>query len=143
MKSAGVLCLIFALTALPSCRPTQKVHASNETTDLNQPQGDPTIDGDLYSIDMVRKTMVIRVENGMAQTFRWDDNTEMDPVIPASATAAMKQLSLHRGSQLSVRWKDFNEEKLATAIVINDLAAQSPAKPRLPRSARRQVQNVR
>jgi hypothetical protein len=99
----------------------------------------------LYSIDAAANTMVIRVETGMIQTFRWDDATEMKGSLPDNeirshdtvpgTRALMKQLARHCGSELAVEWKDLDDEKIATSIDVKDLAPLS--RPRKPRSSRR------
>ena len=107
-----------------SCQPTQRVHASSEDDSASHPIH-TAIAGDLYAVDVARKTLAIRVENGMAQTFRWDNSTAVDGLPADTAVSLMKQLSRCPGSELNVEWQDFNGEKLATVIHIQSLMQPS------------------
>jgi hypothetical protein len=143
--------VIAGLAAL-SCQPTRRVQAANEDESLYQEQDNHTIRGDLYSVDLNDKRMVIRVENGMAQTFRWDDDTVFDGALPLqdskSQTAGpdtssvdtatmMKRLIRCSGSDVSVEWTESNDEKMATAIHISDLRVSTPPRRRRTRSQTR------
>jgi hypothetical protein len=143
--------VIAGLAAL-SCQPTQRVQAANEDERLDQEQNDHTIRGDLYSVDLNDKRMVIRVENGMAQTFRWDDDTLFDGALPlqdgksqnaapetisVDTVSMMKRLMRCRGSDVSVEWTDSNDEKMATVIHISDLIVSTPPRHRRTRSQTR------
>ena len=128
---------------IASCQSPQHVQAAKEETPSANRYGQGPISGDLYSVDSAEKQMVIRVENGMAQTFRWDDDTVVDgdlpPIEPISKNlfdtpSVMKRLSRRPGSELEVEWRDLNDEKLATAVHVTSLGPQSSQKPRRKRS---------
>ena len=141
-----ILAVISALGAL-SCQPTQRVQAANEDESLYQEENNRTIRGDLYSVDLNDKRMVIRVENGMAQTFRWDDDTLFDGALPpqdsktrntgTDTVSIMKRLIRCRGSDVSVEWTDVNDEKMATVVHISDLIVSTPPRRRRARSQAR------
>src|ERR1041385_41825 len=45
--------------------------------------GKREIQGQLRGVDVPRKTLVMRVENGMDQTFLWNDDTEVTGLRPS------------------------------------------------------------
>jgi hypothetical protein len=126
------------LAALVACHDPQRVQASNEEQETAQRPDNPAIHGDLHRIDVAGKTLVIRLQNGMAQTFKWDETTVVNsPALDnemhswnrrPNIVATMKQLSRHQGSEVSVEWIASNAEKMATSITVTDLAAAIPAR---------------
>jgi len=143
-RSAAWLGIVVAATVtISSCQPSQRVHASNEDAAVPNERGRGPIHGDLHSVDTAAKTLVIRVDNGMAQTFRWDDSTVVDGNLPPDdpkaptalfdTAAVMKKMTRRRGSELIVEWRNLNDEKLATAVHIETLYALSKP-PRKRRS---------
>src|ERR1051325_11457395 len=63
-----------------------EVRSASDATSLMQVgrHGDRAIDGLLRGVDVPGKFLVMRVENGMDQTFKWDERTEVTGVTPAS-----------------------------------------------------------
>jgi hypothetical protein len=137
-----VILTTFLITA--SCQSPQRVQAAREDSAGVNQYGQGRISGDLYSIDSAEKTIVIRVENGMAQTFRWDDDTLIDGDLPPAdpksnkdlfdTPSVLKRLSRRPGSELEVEWRDVNGEKLATAVHVTSLGALSSQKLRKKRA---------
>jgi hypothetical protein len=125
---------------IASCQSPQHVQAAKEETASANRYGQGPIVGDLYSVDSTEKTIVIRVENGMAQTFRWDNDTLVDGDLPSTepkstkdpydTPTVLKRLSRHSGSELEVEWRAVNDEKLATAVHVTSLAPESSQKQR-------------
>lgn len=118
--------IVVTFLATSSCDPNQRVHADSDDRSEANPGTRTAINGDLYQVDVEAKTIVIRVANGMIQTFRWDPTTIVDGTLPSegagSASAefdtsdVMQQLVRRRGSELKVEWRDVNDEKFATAV---------------------------
>jgi len=145
-----------------ACEKQQTVQAGSEgvTSRDYQPRAAPEpgvdvtktpaeIKGELRSVDLPGKTMIVRVDNGMDQTFNWDDKTTVLGV-PAAAEADkmksksrkmsetitnMTQLARRSGSDVSVQWKEDGDMKLATTINVTN--PTSPKKLTRPRSHRR------
>ena len=140
---AWLTIVVTIVLTMSSCQPNQRVHASNDDATVPNERGRGPINGDLHSVDVAGKTLVIRVDNGMAQTFRWDDSTVVDGDLPPDdpkaptalfdTAAIMKNLTRRRGSELIVEWTNVNDEKLATAVHIENLCALSKP-PRKRRS---------
>ena len=124
--------VVLSLCMITSCQRAQRVQAGSEDRTADQIAPDEPIRGQLYSVDVAGKNMVIRVENGMAQTFKWDDATAIEGNLPDSVFTSpkttsrtmviMKELARHSGD-IAVRWKDFNDEKMATVITVHTLRA--------------------
>lgn len=145
MRCFARLTVIFGLSlTLVGCQSSPRVQAAREDAALANRYGQGPISGDLHSVDLADKTIVIRVENGMAQTFRWDEDTVIDgdlpPMEPKSSKglfetgAVMKRLSRRPGSELNVEWRNVKDEKLATAVHVTNLGPQSSQKLRRKKS---------
>jgi len=160
IRAAGLVLLLSA-TILASCERKQTVQAGSEgstATGEYQPRSAPEagvdvtktpaeIKGTLRNVDLTNRTMTLRVDNGMDQTFNWDDQTTvlgMSSAVSDStamtaaksrkasdAMKAMTQLSRRAGSDVSVKWKEDNDMKTATSVNVTDLAGlKKVARPR-------------
>jgi len=94
--------------------------------------GQREIDGLLRGIDLESKTMVMRVENGMDQTFQWDEGTTVTggPSPQDNTIAQMKDLATRAGSELTVEWRDEGSQRIATAIDVKDISKKATPKAR-------------
>jgi hypothetical protein len=88
--------------------------------------------GELFRLDLSEKMLVIRVENGMAQTFKFDDNTivtglERPPKGNAAKSdttrSSVRNLRRKLGSEVTVHWQDQNEAKIARNIEVTHVAS--------------------
>ena len=89
MKKLIILSFVCTLSVLMlvGCQRDQGVQAGNDqgNTGTYQPRPAPApkgeseqgqqMTGELQRVDMAAKTISIRVDNGMEQTFKFDDNT--------------------------------------------------------------------
>jgi len=138
------------LTMLVSCERSQRVQAGSEGITgvdfqprtapepgvaLNRDPADGPIKGQVMSVDVAGQGMLIRVENGMEQTVKWNNGTTTVQGVPSdskSATttpttaASMKALAARPGSEVVIAWIDDNGQKMATVIKVTDLS--SPTK---------------
>ncbi len=99
--------------------------------------GHREIDGLLRGIDVQSGSMVMEVENGMDQTFKWDEDTEVTGIDPAKATnstpttiALMKELATRPGSEITVEWRDEGYDRVATSIDVIDVTKKTTPKSR-------------
>jgi hypothetical protein len=90
------------------------------------------IRGELTRVDMAKKTLTVRVENGMEQTFKWNDQTSVqgaesrnDSQKPSASGNQMSSLKGKEGSGVTVMWRDDNGAKTATMIHITQTGANS------------------
>jgi hypothetical protein len=121
MKKVTGFSLICVLAGfmLAACQRDQGVHAGN---DEYKPRRAPTreavpqIKGELTQINLQNRTMVVRVENGMVQTFKFDDDTAVVGLVNQPGSLVGKE-----GSELAVQWKDKDGSKIATAIEVTQV----------------------
>ena len=153
--TAGVV--ILATWILTGCEKKKTVQAGSEgvTSGQYQPRAAPEpgsdvtrtpaeIKGELRSINLNDKTMIVRVDNGMDQTFKWDENTtvvgmpssgEADKMKSKSRKTTetvtnMTQLARRTGSDVSVQWRDDNDMKMATMIDVTTVTSPKKAPSR-------------
>jgi len=99
-----------------------------------QAQQGQEMTGELQRVDMAGKTITIRVDNGMEQTFKTDDNTmvmglegQPQPSAPSksgkAANASIRNLVGKEGSEVTVQWRDENGAKMATHINVTQVSS--------------------
>ena len=145
------VCILSGLM-LAACQREQGVQAGNDQgrTGEYQPRSAPTgeaeqsqaqqgqaqqgqeMSGELLRVDMPGKTISVRVDNGMEQTFKFDDNTmvmglEGQPQANApsksgkAANASIQNLVGKEGSEVTVQWRDENGAKTAARINVTQV----------------------
>ena len=160
----SLVCILSGLM-LAACQREQGVQAGNEQGRANeqgrtgeyQPRSAPTgeaeqgqsqqgqaqqgqeMTGELQRVDMSGKTISVRVDNGMEQTFKFDDNTmvmglEGQPQANApsksgkAANASIQNLVGKEGSEVTVQWRDENGAKMATYINVTQVSTSKKGK---------------
>jgi predicted small secreted protein len=130
MKKVTGFPLICVLAAfmLAACERNQGVHAGN---DEYQPRDAPTrqvpnppIKGELSEINLDHRAMVVRLENGMVQTFKFDSDTAIVGLVNSPGSLVGKE-----GSELAVQWKEENGTKVATAIEVTQVVTSKSKHP--------------
>ena len=124
MKARFLLSLILPALVLIGCQRDRRVYAGNDTY---QPRPAPVqkkpvqadIFGELLRVEMPKNTFVVRVENGMEQTFQFDDNTLVRGL--GEAQPVVKDLVGKEGSELIVQWQEEDGMKLATRIDVTQV----------------------
>jgi hypothetical protein len=113
------------------------VHAGNE--DEYQPRPAPVhkpdnheIKGELVRVDLKDKTVAIRVENGMVQTFDFDENvTVVGLDNPSKGKSPMQDLLGKEGSEVTVKWSDHKGAKMASNVEVTQIVtAKTPSHTR-------------
>jgi uncharacterized protein YcfL len=140
----SVVCIL-SVFMLVACQRDQGVQAGNEQgqTGTYQPRPAPTtkdegqqnaeMSGELQRVDMAAKTISIRVDNGMEQTFKFDDNTavmglEGQPQANApskagkTSNASIRRLVGKEGSEVTVQWRDEDGMKMATQVNVTQVS---------------------
>jgi hypothetical protein len=88
------------------------------------------LQGELTRVDLANKTFVVRVENGMEQTFKFDNDTtvlglsiEPQPVQPgkrqkpsATTNEGIRNLVGKEGSEVIVQWRTEDGAKMASRV---------------------------
>src|SRR5262245_47275007 len=121
MKRLLVYSLICFLSGLLTISCERGVKAGREEPQEYQPRPAPAenraaavkdVQGELISVDLKNNTIMIRAENGMEQTFRFNDQTSVQGAEPQRTTAnqpktiAVRNLMGKEGSEVTVTWKD-------------------------------------
>jgi len=97
------------------------------------------VKGELHRVDLAGKTIAVRVENGMEQTFKFDDNTtvtglEGQPQANAPAQAgkasnsAIRSLAGKEGSEVTVMWREDNGARMATRVDVTQVSTTKNAR---------------
>lgn len=142
MKKLLVFLLICFLSGLLTIACQRGVQAGREEErETYQPRPAPkgkvmpsgvtqTLKGELTRIDMNNQTMTIRAENGMEQTFKFNDQTTVQgvPMTGKQLTGQMRNLMGKEGSEVTVTWKDEAGAKTATAVNVNELSTKPRGK---------------
>ena len=139
MRKFVIFSFVCALCAMAvfACGRKQTVQAGSEqaNTGTYQPrpapppkgevQSNQEMSGELQRITMAAKTFSIRVDNGMEQTFKFDETTmvmglEQQPL--KRGTASMRSLIGKEGSEVTVQWREVNGSKIATHIDVTQIS---------------------
>ena len=88
--------------------------------------------GELIRVDLPAKTIAVQIENGLVQTFQLDEDTavaglenqaQTEPVkLSKARNPAIQSLAGKEGSEVTVRWKDQGEAKLATTVTVTQIS---------------------
>ena len=128
----SLICFLSGLLMI-SC---ERVRASREEPETYQPRPAPAaaatkeVKGELIGLDLKNKTVMVRAENGMEQTFRFNDQTSVQGVDAQSTTTnqrrtmAVRNLIGKEGSEVTVTWKDEAGAKMATSVNVNQLVSR-------------------
>jgi hypothetical protein len=69
---------------------------------------------------MTAKTFSIRVDNGMEQTFKFDNDTM---VLGLQGKATIRDLIGKEGSEVTVQWRDQDGAKMASRVDVTQISA--------------------
>jgi hypothetical protein len=145
MKKFVILSFVCILSVfmLVACQRDQGVQAGNEQGKAGtyQPRPAPKgeveqnseMSGELQRVDMAAKTISIRVDNGMEQTFKFEDNTmvmglegQSQSNAPSKAgktgNASIRSLVGKEGSEVTVQWRDEDGAKVATHVNVTQVS---------------------
>lgn len=119
MKRGLFLSLIVLGLILIGCQRNRGVYAGNDEyqprpAPVEKKTVPPDIHGELLGVDVPKKIVLVRVENGMEQTFKFNDHTVVMGL--NTSQAAVRNLVGREGSELIVQWQDDDGAKLANRI---------------------------
>jgi hypothetical protein len=125
------VCLLSVFTL--GCQRDRGVRAGSEEGEY-MPRPAPKIEdhevqGELLGINSRRETIQVRLENGMVQTFKFDDSTVVQGLPKqqsksgkaTDASGDMRSLTGKEGSEVTIQWIDDSGAKLATHIQVTQL----------------------
>ena len=105
-------------------RSTSRVH-TDEMIGINQP-----IEGELIAINRSTKTMEVRVDNGMVQTFTYDDRTAVSGLETwrhdsrsGNSGSRVRDLIGKEGSEVLIAWVDRQGGKMATSVEVTQISS--------------------
>ena len=133
MKKFVFLSFVCVLSALVlfGCERNPGVQAAYEqgNTGTYQPRPAPPpkgevqrndeITGELQRVNMPAKTFSIRVDNGMEQTFKFDNDTT---VLGLQGKATIRDLIGKEGSEVTVQWRDQDGAKMASRVDVTQIS---------------------
>jgi hypothetical protein len=116
-------------TYQPRPAPSGELPPSTTPQAGTQPYGSSQeIRGELTRVDMANETFTVRVESGMEQTFKWNDQTNVQGLesetAQRQAPAGSQMLNLRgkEGSQVTVMWRDENGAKMASSVNVTQMS---------------------
>jgi hypothetical protein len=123
MKWFALIGMAVVLT-VAGCSRQDTVHAGGDGAREYPPTATPVdadkVQGELRSVDLKKKRIVIRVENGMEQTFKFGESTTVAG-LHANAKASPRALVGKEGSEVVISCNGEKGEKLATAIDVTSV----------------------
>jgi hypothetical protein len=134
----ALICFLSGLLLI-SC---ERVRASREEPGEYQPRPAPAespaanadVKGELIRVDMKNNAIMVRAENGMEQTFRFNDQTSVQGVGDHSTTTnrpkTMAVLIGKEGSEVTIAWKDEAGAKMATLVTVDQLVTGKDSRPK-------------
>jgi hypothetical protein len=139
-------CLVSGLM-LAACQRDNSVHAGNDNVYQPRPAvkkivANQEITGELVGVDTKKNTFVVRLDNGMEQTFQFDEQTSVAG-LDSSAQPPMRQkpgnminpdignLVGKEGSEVTIEWRPDGDTKIATNVDVTEvITGRSPRKTR-------------
>jgi uncharacterized lipoprotein YajG len=145
----GIVSLAIPLIAgliLSGCQRDDSVHAGNDEYKprpaVKKMVENQEVSGELATIDPKKKMLVVRVDNGMEQTFKFDERTSvagLDNSVQSSTlqkpgnmiNPGIRNLIGKEGSELTVEWRADGDAKIATHVEVTEvIIATSPRRAR-------------
>jgi hypothetical protein len=84
------------------------------------PEPHSDVKGELMRVDLKNNTIMVRAQNGMEQTFKFNDQT----MVQGLEKQGVRSLIGKEGSEITVSWKEEAGAKMATMIDVNDLVSK-------------------
>jgi hypothetical protein len=108
--------IVFVLSGImfTGCQRDQGVQAGSEYQPRPAPAMSRELRGELVRVDEKAKTIRIRLENGMLQTFKFDDNTRVEGLNGRS----VHQLASKEGAEVTVHWDEDEGAKRVADIAV-------------------------
>jgi hypothetical protein len=131
---------------LSACRRDNSVHAGNDEYKprpaVKKIVENQEVSGELVSIDPKKKMLVVRLDNGMEQTFEFDEGTSVAGLDNSLQTPTRQKpgnninpeignLIGKEGSEVTVEWRADGDAKIATHVEVTQvITAKTPRKAR-------------
>ena len=117
---------MLASLMLVACGHDRGVYAGNEPPKNH----DATeIKGTLLRANMASKTIGVQIENGLEQTFKFDDTTGLTG-LESQPKNPLVSLVGKEGSEVTVQWRGDKDAKLATQVEVTQVSIANPIRHR-------------
>ncbi len=145
----GIVSLAVPLIAgmmLSACQRDDSVHAGNDEYKprpaVKKMVENQEVSGELARIDPKKKMLVVRVDNGMEQTFKFDEQTSVAGLDNSAQSSTrqktgnminpeIRNLMGKEGSEVTVEWRADGDAKIATHVEVTEvIIATSPRRAR-------------
>jgi len=83
-------------------------------------RADADVKGELMRVDLKNNAIMVRAQNGMEQTFKFNDQT----MVHGLEKQGVRNLIGKEGSEITVSWKEEAGAKMATMVSVNDLVSK-------------------
>jgi hypothetical protein len=136
----------FSGLILAACQRDNNVHAGNDEYHprpaVKKSVANQEITGELVQVDTKKNTLIVRLDNGMEQTFQFDEDTSvagLDDNTPPPMrqkpgnmiNTDIRNLVGKEGSEVTVEWRADGDAKTATHIDVTQvITSKSPRKSR-------------
>jgi len=124
---------------LIGCQRDRGVYAGNDgdyqprpAPVVHQPMQD--VEGELVRVNTAGKNFLVRVDNGMEQTFKFDDKTE---VMGLDGHANVRDLVGKEGSEVSVQSQTDGQTKMATRVDVTQISTGKSSSAKSARHRRK------
>src|SRR5579883_1032297 len=133
MRKAFVIPLILSGLMLVGCERDRGVSANNDTY---QPRPAPVpkvvrhdVQGELVRVDLRKGTFVVRLENGMEQTFKFDGDTV---VLGLAQQGHIKDMMGKEGSEVVGQWQQQDDGglKIANRVDVTQVSSSKAKRHR-------------
>jgi hypothetical protein len=135
MKRGFLLPIILPALMLTGCQKERGVYAGSDAyhprpaAAQKKSPAQQDIYGELLRLDLPKNTFVVRVENGMEQTFKFDDNIVVRGLGDPEPT--IRDLVGKEGSEVIVQWQqDEDGGKLASRIDVTQVITSKKVRRR-------------
>jgi hypothetical protein len=131
---------------LSACQRDNSVHAGNDEYKprpaVKKMVENQEVSGELANIDPKKKMLVVRLDNGMEQTFEFDEHTSVAGLDNSVQTPVrqkpgnminpeIRNLIGKEGSEVTVEWRADGDAKVATHVEVTQvITATGPRKAR-------------
>jgi hypothetical protein len=101
----------------------------------NRPAAHTDVKGELIRVDLKNKAIMVRAENGMEQTFRFNDETSVrgadSQTTPTNRPKTpMAVLIGKEGSEVTIAWDEEAGAKMATSVTVDQLVSGKDSRPK-------------
>lgn len=120
-----IVCVSSGLLLI-ACQRDEGVRAGTVQAGLPDTPGDQEIRGELIPVNVAKKIFSVRIENGMEQTFQFNDQTKVMGLTFENGSR-VRDLVGKEGSEVTIQWEDAGlSGKMATRVAVTEIVTNRP-----------------